>query len=53
MDKVSWPSKPELYRATVVVITTMVFIGIVLFFYDMFWQWFFTLKYIKFLEITT
>ena len=42
MDKVSWPSRPELYRATVVVITTMVLIGLVLFVYDIFWVWLFT-----------
>jgi preprotein translocase subunit SecE len=43
MDKVSWPSREELQRATIVVIATMLFIGAVLFFYDIFWAWFFTL----------
>jgi preprotein translocase subunit SecE len=42
MDKVSWPSRSELYRATVVVITTMILIGLVLFLYDIFWVWLFT-----------
>ncbi len=43
IDKVTWASKAELYRATVVVISTMFFLGAVLFSYDVFWQWFFKL----------
>jgi preprotein translocase subunit SecE len=43
MDKVTWPSRQDLQRATIVVIVTMLFIGAVLFFYDIFWAWFFTL----------
>ena len=42
MDKVTWASREELQRATIVVISTMVFIGLVLLVYDMFWVWFFT-----------
>ena len=38
MDKVSWPGKPELYRATVVVVGTMFFLGMVLLAYDVLWQ---------------
>lgn len=41
MDKVSWPSRQDLFRNTVVVITTMFFLGAVLFAYDVFWVWLF------------
>ena len=37
MNKVSWASKQELYRATIVVLSTMLFLGIVLFIYDKIW----------------
>jgi preprotein translocase subunit SecE len=37
MNKVSWASKQELYRATIVVLSTMLFLGIVLFVYDKIW----------------
>lgn len=43
MDKVTWAGREELQRATIVVISTMLFIGLVLLVYDMFWVWFFTL----------
>ncbi len=43
MDKVTWASREELQRATIVVICTMTFIGVVLLVYDVFWVWFFTL----------
>jgi preprotein translocase subunit SecE len=43
MDKVTWAGREELQRATIVVISTMVFIGAVLLIYDVFWVWFFTL----------
>ncbi len=42
MNKVSWASKPELYRATIVVLSTMLFLGIVLFAYDNAWLWILT-----------
>lgn len=38
MAKVSWPSKSELFRATVVVLITMFLLSFVLFMYDMIWQ---------------
>jgi preprotein translocase subunit SecE len=38
MDKVSWATKTELYRATVVVIGTMFFLGAVLYAYDLLWN---------------
>jgi len=37
MDKVSWASRKELHRATVVVVCTMFFLGFVLFVYDQIW----------------
>lgn len=38
MDKVSWPGRQELIRATVVVVASMFLLGFVLFFYDFIWQ---------------
>ncbi len=43
MDKVSWPSKQEIVRATWVVLTIMVFLSLILFGFDLFWVWLFTL----------
>ena len=37
MSKVSWPSWVELRRSTVVVLSTMIFLGLVLFTYDFIW----------------
>jgi len=37
MNKVSWASKDELYRATIVVLTTMFFLALVLWVYDFIW----------------
>ena len=51
MDKVSWSSWDELRRSTIVVIVTMFSLGALLFFYDVFWQWFFSLRYINFLQV--
>jgi preprotein translocase subunit SecE len=48
MNKVSWAGKQELYRATIVVLSTMLFLGIVLFFYDN--VWLFVLRYIGVLQ---
>ena len=42
MDKVSWASWPELYRSTIVVISTMLFLGVTLFVFDVIWQTLFT-----------
>ncbi len=43
MNKVSWPSWPELYRASLVVIFTIAFLAVLLFGYDLLWvtifQW--------------
>jgi preprotein translocase subunit SecE len=38
LGKVSWPSKDELRRATVVVLVTMVLLSAVLLAYDLLWQ---------------
>ncbi len=38
MAKVSWPSRDELKRATVVVLVTMFLLSFVLFMYDLLWQ---------------
>jgi preprotein translocase subunit SecE len=38
MNKVSWPTKPELVRSVIVVIVTIVGLAVVLFLFDMFWQ---------------
>ena len=43
MTKVSWPTKTELYRGSMVVIFTIFFLAGLLFFYDFLWQQFFTL----------
>ncbi len=37
---VSWPSRQELYTATVVVMVTAVVSALVIFFLDRFWSWF-------------
>jgi preprotein translocase SecE subunit len=41
MNKVSWPSRGELFRASMVVLFTIFFLAGVLFALDTFWQWFF------------
>ena len=41
MNKVSWPSKGELIRSSVVVIFVIFMLAIVLFGYDVFWQYLF------------
>jgi len=42
MNKVSWASRQELYRGTIVVLSTMLFLGVVLFAYDNAWLWILT-----------
>jgi preprotein translocase SecE subunit len=41
MNKVSWPNRSELFRASVVVLFTIFFLAAVLFGFDSFWRWFF------------
>ena len=43
MDKVAWPSKEEVYRATIVTLVVMFTLGFLLAVYVWFWQWFFKL----------
>jgi preprotein translocase subunit SecE len=38
MNKVSWPSRSELVRSSVVVLVTIFFLALVLFAYDVFWE---------------
>jgi preprotein translocase subunit SecE len=38
MNKVSWPSRGELFRSSVVVIVTMFGLAATLYFYDLLWQ---------------
>lgn len=37
MAKVSWPSRQEWWRATIVVLSTMLFLAVVLFLWDLIW----------------
>ncbi|MBJ42605.1 MAG: preprotein translocase subunit SecE [Planctomycetaceae bacterium] len=41
LNKVSWPSKEELIRSSLVVIFMMFFLALVLFGFDLFWQFLF------------
>lgn len=41
MNKVSWPAKSELVRASIVVIFTIFFLAMVLFLFDIAWQYVF------------
>ena len=38
VNKVSWPSKAELVRSTIVVLITIFALAFILFFYDLFWR---------------
>ncbi len=42
MDKVSWPTWPQLWRATVVVLVVMVVLAASLFLFDIIWRFVFT-----------
>ena len=41
MNKVSWPTRGELYRSSIVVLVTIFALAVVLFVFDVFWQRFF------------
>jgi preprotein translocase subunit SecE len=43
MVKVSWPSRGELYRASLVVVVVIFFMAVLLFGFDLFWRWLFQL----------
>ena len=49
IDKVTWPSKAEVRKATVVVLVLLVSMAVVIFLFDVIWQWVF--KTIGFLQI--
>lgn len=49
VDKVTWPSFPEVKRATVVVLFLIVSMALVMIVFDVAWQWVF--RSIGFLEI--
>ena len=38
MNKVSWPTRSELFRASLVVLICIIFLAIILFGYDIFWR---------------
>jgi len=42
MNKVTWPSKDELIRASIVVIFTIFFLAVTLFLFDILWQFIFS-----------
>jgi preprotein translocase subunit SecE len=42
MNKVSWPTRPELYRSSIVVLVTIFALAAVLFVFDFFWRTIFT-----------
>ncbi len=42
MNKVSWPSRGELFRSVLVVIFTIFFLATALFGFDLVWQWLLT-----------
>ena len=41
MNKVSWPSRSELIRASIVVLVTIFVLAAILWGFDLFWRWFF------------
>jgi preprotein translocase subunit SecE len=43
MNKVSWPTRTELVRSSIVVMVTIFALGAMLFFYDIFWKQLFRL----------
>lgn len=42
MNKVSWPTWPELFRASMVVLFVIILLAALLYGYDLFWQFVFT-----------
>jgi len=42
MNKVSWPSRSELIRSSMVVIFSIIFLAVILFGYDLFWRFLLT-----------
>ena len=48
LEKVVWPGRKQVIQSTIVVISTMLFMGVYLFGVDIIWRWFFTL--VNFIE---
>ncbi len=46
MNKVSWPSRSELIRASIVVLVTIFLLAAILWGFDLFWSWFFRFTHI-------
>lgn len=49
IDKVTWPSKTEVHKHTIVVLVLLVSMSVIVFAFDIVWQWVF--KTIGFLQI--
>ena len=49
IDKVTWPSKAEVHKHTLVVLVLLVSMSVIVFAFDIVWQWVF--KTIGFLQI--
>jgi len=47
MNKVSWPTRQELVRSSIVVIFIIFFMAMLLFLYDLAWEWLFRILKIK------
>lgn len=47
LNKVSWPSRPSLWKATGVVIFVILGLAVILFAFDLFWTWVFQLIQIR------
>ena len=39
LNKVSWPTRLEMFRASIVVIIMIFSLSVVIFMFDMLWQW--------------
>jgi len=50
MNKVSWPSWPELWRAAVVVMMVILIMAVALFLFDVIWSWVFGLLRVRYIS---
>jgi preprotein translocase subunit SecE len=46
INKVSWPTRGELFRASMVVLICIIVLALILFGYDIIWQWIFRMLHI-------
>lgn len=46
MNKVTWPARDELIRASVVVVVTIAILAVSLFLFDIIWQWLFSFLWV-------